>query len=78
MRYSISLFEGHMVVIGILSNDTSLLSCPQWLEQRERERERFVNEQLVLSFQLNEKSGGMARDLSRYFYNDSYVRFMSS
>lgn len=65
-----------MVVIVILSNDTSLLSCPQWIALKERQIGRFVNKQLVLSFLLNEKSGEMARDSSRYFYNESHVSFM--
>lgn len=75
--YSISLFKRHMVVIAFLSNDTSLLSCPQWIIERETDRERFVNKQLVLSFLLSEKSGEIARDSSRYFYNESHVSFLS-
>lgn len=77
LRYSISLSKRHMVVIAFLSNDTSMLSCPQWIIEREIDRERFVNKQLVLSFLLNEKSGEMARDSSRYFYNESHVSFLS-
>lgn len=75
--YSISLFKRHMVVIAFLSNDTSLLSCPQWIIERETDRERFVNKQLVLSFLLSEKSGEIARDSSRYFYNESHVSSLS-